>query len=708
MKKIAISGVGRSGTTSLFAALENTFLAHATNPSFYYEPFLWNLRGFVSETGHGKQPFRSTSSLSPKGIYHHTRIPLFTPHNNPADPFLAELYDAEKNYPSDIRLVKFIKLSGRLQALLNTVPDVKIIQIIRNPFDTVNSCLSLFSFFGDEHHPTDKWRFVSEVSDKFSIDLNDLFAKEEVDWSFAWWKFMTDASLRAAAKFPEKIFLLSHEALRADPTRSYDAIWEFLELPFEWRAPGAGRTIFGPVTDSVKLSPDEAWRYRGLHEEYFQALEKADASGVDLKPEQVSARVSAKYLDGARYDPSARKQFAPLDASPLIVREHLRKSDHVETHGLDEAEFYLSELAWRKQTEKLVRSLKTSRFLKYSGALSKRVYRSISAIEQSLKRPANRDVTCIVTSFNNGPALKRAVLSVLTQTTPPGKIIVADDCSTIHDDAYFADIAALSGTIEIHRRRDNVGVAMNRHLAIVEAKTAFITHIDGDDVWGPKKLESEFRTLGGSHDNVAFSDYVVEDDKGGRERLNFSGLPGEDIEARVKYFALRSGPIPRDMLFSKSLYASVGGYRPNVDMYEDWSLKIRLASRARKWLGSGVHGCHYKRNSAGLSAQHKLLHVFWRLNCYADCFDVLSNRFGENDWLRAMAIAAAPGGSLAPVVQFTHAVKVALGDRAFDEKLYNMFEGITTRQKRRMSSLEATNALSAARLALLGREAEIA
>ena len=49
-----------------------------------------------------------------------------------------------------------IRGCGRLEAMLTLLPDLKVIVITHNLVDTVNSGLGMFSFFGDEFHPSDK------------------------------------------------------------------------------------------------------------------------------------------------------------------------------------------------------------------------------------------------------------------------------------------------------------------------------------------------------------------------------------------------------------------------------------------------------------------------------------------------------------------------------------------------------------------------
>ncbi|MEA2677848.1 MAG: hypothetical protein QOJ81_1989, partial [Chloroflexota bacterium] len=45
-------------------------------------------------------------------------------------------------------------------------------------------------------------------------------------------------------------------------------------------------------------------------------------------------------------------------------------------------------------------------------------------------KTASRDVTVVIPMYNAVPTIMRALESVLSQTSPPRKIVIVDDCST--------------------------------------------------------------------------------------------------------------------------------------------------------------------------------------------------------------------------------------------------------------------------------------
>ena len=106
-------------------------------------------------------------------------------------------------------------------------------------------------------------------------------------------------------------------------------------------------------------------------------------------------------------------------------------------------------------------------------------------------------VSCIITSFNNSLYIKEAIESVLSQTRVPDEIIVADDASTDGSRDIIQSIAVNNKLVKPVFREKNLGVAANRDLAICDARSDFITTLDGDDFYYQSKIEKEIAALDG-------------------------------------------------------------------------------------------------------------------------------------------------------------------------------------------------------------------
>ena len=167
--KILISGIGRSGTTTIFNVLGDALLKFRDDAETIYEPYLWNIREAYKTATVKGQPF-DNNQINTFGVYTHTHTPIFL--DEPTglhDLWLKQNFTGLRSGDYN-RLVKVIRGAGRLEATIKSMPDVKVILVTRNPVDTINSGLGLFTFFGEEFHPSDRQRFLTEVNNKWGTD----------------------------------------------------------------------------------------------------------------------------------------------------------------------------------------------------------------------------------------------------------------------------------------------------------------------------------------------------------------------------------------------------------------------------------------------------------------------------------------------------------------------------------------------------------
>jgi glycosyltransferase involved in cell wall biosynthesis len=249
-------------------------------------------------------------------------------------------------------------------------------------------------------------------------------------------------------------------------------------------------------------------------------------------------------------------------------------------------------------------------------------------------------ITCVITSYNQIELLKAATASVLNQTLPVNEILVCDDASSDGSQEYIAGLEAKFTHVRGIYQTTNLGPAENRHRGILEASSPFITQVDGDDRLHPNKLEKEWRALNYSENHVAFSNIVRTDETGEQTELNTKYYgKGRSKAEKLRAMLLRNRPIPRDMLFSKSLYLKSGGYQSRIPMYEDWSLKLRLLHLAAGWRHSGTVGTYYNRIVPGLSGRTESHHSYWKLYCISHNFGWLRDELKPNDILQALLVA---------------------------------------------------------------------
>lgn len=247
-------------------------------------------------------------------------------------------------------------------------------------------------------------------------------------------------------------------------------------------------------------------------------------------------------------------------------------------------------------------------------------------------------ISCIIVSYNNGIFLKESILSVINQTKPVDEIIIADDGSTDGSRDLITSLAQEYPQIKPIFREKNLGVTLNRDLAIRDATSHLLTTLDGDDWYSPQKIEREYLAIKNNPEAIAYSDVNLADMDGKITRyLDLSNLANFGIKQRLNWIIYHVTEIPRDMLLPKKLYLEVGGLRHNLDKYEDWELKICLAAYPNPWIHSGIAGVNYRATDSGLSKINPIIHAKYQYQILISNYDLLKNNLGEIGFWLAMA-----------------------------------------------------------------------
>lgn len=109
-----------------------------------------------------------------------------------------------------------------------------------------------------------------------------------------------------------------------------------------------------------------------------------------------------------------------------------------------------------------------------------------------LSQTQNKDtITVIITSYNRGEIIGRAVDSVLGQTRSADEIILVDDGSSDNTDQLikekYPDIKYIW--------QENRGIGHARNTGISQARGIWIAFLDSDDEWLPSKLKNQLKAL---------------------------------------------------------------------------------------------------------------------------------------------------------------------------------------------------------------------
>ncbi len=105
-------------------------------------------------------------------------------------------------------------------------------------------------------------------------------------------------------------------------------------------------------------------------------------------------------------------------------------------------------------------------------------------------------VSVIITSYNHKGFLIEALESVLNQTLPTWEILVADDASTDGSRELIHQYEKkYPGHVKGIYQKKNVGIPKNRNAALRTVTGNYVGILDGDDLFLPQKLESQYQSL---------------------------------------------------------------------------------------------------------------------------------------------------------------------------------------------------------------------
>jgi len=233
-------------------------------------------------------------------------------------------------------------------------------------------------------------------------------------------------------------------------------------------------------------------------------------------------------------------------------------------------------------------------------------------------------ISVLITSYNQRDYLEEAIESVLAQSLKPSEILIADDHSTDASPELIRTYATrYPGWIRPFFQEQNLGIPRNRNFALEQVRGELVTSLDGDDRFHPRKLELELETL--RHDpraRVCFSNYRYID-AAGEDRGQWADPQEEPPTGWVlpQVFA-RSFPkhsLYRSELVYHDVLREAGFHDPSFPIYEDWELRIRVASLVPVVYCPEVL-LDYRRHEGGISngdlGYHlKIMQQVYRKNC---------------------------------------------------------------------------------------------
>lgn len=202
-------------------------------------------------------------------------------------------------------------------------------------------------------------------------------------------------------------------------------------------------------------------------------------------------------------------------------------------------------------------------------------------------------ISVVIPTFNRAKLLRRAVDSVLNQTTRAAEVIVVDDGSTDDTPAVCREFG--SRVKVVHQA--NGGASIARNTGVQRATQPWIAFLDSDDYWTPSHLANIVQAIEATNGSARFyfcdMEFPREEGGGtlwGRISFGFQGGHRLTPDATPWMLLKRQPTMLQCSVFNRRALDECGGLQPKFKLMHDSDLFLRAGVGGPACAVAGV-GC---------------------------------------------------------------------------------------------------------------------
>ncbi|MBE9126707.1 MULTISPECIES: glycosyltransferase [unclassified Coleofasciculus] len=184
-------------------------------------------------------------------------------------------------------------------------------------------------------------------------------------------------------------------------------------------------------------------------------------------------------------------------------------------------------------------------------------------------------ISVVIPACNAEQTIQQSIESVLRQTFADFELLVINDGS--QDSTLDVVNHITDSRIKIFSY-PNAGANVSRNRGLYQASGEYVSFLDADDLWTPKKLETQLLALQKNPDAaVAYSWTNSIDEKGQFLRRGSYITVNGDVYAKLLLVDfVESGSNP---LIRREALCTIGGFDESLPAAQDWDMWLRLAAR---------------------------------------------------------------------------------------------------------------------------------
>jgi len=240
---------------------------------------------------------------------------------------------------------------------------------------------------------------------------------------------------------------------------------------------------------------------------------------------------------------------------------------------------------------------------------------------------ADPPVSVVMPVHNALPYLDEAVESILSQSMPDFEFVIYDDGSA---DGSYERLQAWSkrdARIKLIRGKHNLGPGASSNEVVHHASAPLIARMDADDIAHRDRLRCQQEVFAANADAGIVASMCDTIDARGKL------IRGPEIWrlTRTSWFT----PFPHgSMMFRRSLYDSLGGYREECEFWEDLDFVLRASEKSKILvLPRALYSYRYSTTGTRLASKERRVEAAMDLRYRA--MDRIGQNRGYDDLLSA-------------------------------------------------------------------------
>ena len=186
-------------------------------------------------------------------------------------------------------------------------------------------------------------------------------------------------------------------------------------------------------------------------------------------------------------------------------------------------------------------------------------------------------VSIIMPSYNTAKYIGDSISSIINQSYQNWELIIVDDCSSDNVDEIIKPY--LSDRRIIFLKNDkNLGAALTRNKALMEAKGDWIAFLDSDDLWNKEKLERQLFFM--VKNNYVFSYHNYEKIDESNNSINILVTGPKKVTKRKMYHYGYPGCLT--FMYSSKYFGLI--QIKDIKKNNDYAILLKLCKKANCYL----------------------------------------------------------------------------------------------------------------------------